>query len=71
MKKKYILLIIPVLLGSCNSRYSSVPKNIITDERKQIAHQFLETLFRKCDEKDYSKPVGFNLSKRLENKFLS
>lgn len=71
MKKKYFLLIIPVLLGSCNSRYSSVPRNKITDERKQIAHQFLETLFRKCDEKDYSKPVGFNLSKRLENKFLS
>lgn len=70
MRKNCLILIIPILLAGCNSRYSTVPRNKITEERKEVARQFLETLFRKCDEKNYTKLEGFNISKRLENSLL-
>lgn len=55
-------------MGSCNSRYSAVPLNKFSKERKQIAEDFVETYFKKCENKEYSEFDGFNIAKKLEAK---
>ncbi|QOW09069.1 hypothetical protein Q73A0000_01250 [Kaistella flava (ex Peng et al. 2021)] len=68
MKKIYFLLMIPFLMGSCNSRYSVVPLNKFNKERKQIAQDFVETYLKKCENKDYSEFEGFNIAKKFQAK---
>lgn len=68
MKKIYILFLLSILLGSCNSYYKSVSLNKVSPERKNIALNFVTTYLRKCDNKDYSELKGFNISKRFEAK---
>lgn len=71
MKKVYLHLLIPVLLGSCSSRYTTVSLNKIDKERKDIAQKFVETYFAKCENKDYSEFEGFNISKKFQAKLAS
>ena len=74
MKNIYFLLLIPFLLGSCDtrykSRYTSVPLSKMTAERKAVALDFVEKYLSKCDNKDYSELKGFNVSKKFQSKLL-
>jgi phosphoribosylformylglycinamidine (FGAM) synthase PurS component len=71
MKKNYLLLMITLLLASCNSRNSVVSLNSINEERKQIAQKFAETFLKKCSDKEYSEITGFNISKRFQLRLSS
>ena len=68
MKKIYFLLIIPFVLGSCSSRYTTVSLSKIDKERKEIAQNFVETFLEKCQNKDYSEFEGFNIAKKFQAK---
>ena len=68
MKNIYFLLIIPILLGSCNSRYIAVSLSKFNIERKQIGQNFVKTYLEKCENKDYSEFEGFNISKKFQTK---
>ena len=59
---------IPFLLGSCNSLYSAVPLCKFNKEKKQIAQDFVETYFKKCENKEFSEFEGFNRSKKFQAK---
>lgn len=71
MKKIYFLFTIPILLGNCSSRYTTVSLNKIDKERKEIVQNFAETYLKKCENKDYSEFVGFNISTKLQAKLVS
>lgn len=68
MNKIYFLLIIPFFLASCNSRYNAVSLTKVSNERKQIAQDFVTSYFKKCEDKDYSAFEGFNIAKKFEAK---
>ncbi len=65
MKNIYLVLLISISAISCNSRYLTIPVSKISDERKQIAQNFVETYFQKCEKQDYSEFKNFNISKRF------
>ena len=69
------MLLIPFLLGSCNTRYNSryeaVPLSKMSAERKAVALSFVETYLKKCDNKEYSEFEGFNISKKFQAKLAA
>jgi hypothetical protein len=71
MKKLLYLLIVFSFFTSCNSRYSLVSSNKITEERKLIARNFLESYYKKCEENDYSEFKNIKVSKRFERYLIS
>ncbi len=66
MKKIYLILI-PVFLYNCSTRYSTIPLEKVSDERKQIATKFVETFLKKCSDKDYSNFEDFNIAMRFKS----
>lgn len=68
MKKIYTLLLLSFSLFSFGQAkyYKEIKSKNINKDREQIARNFSEELFKKCQNKDYSAFIGFTLAKSLE-----
>lgn len=64
--KNLKLAAILLILMSCTSEISVIPLSKVNAEKKETARRFTETVFQKCNTKEYSPITGFNISKGFE-----
>ncbi|WP_300675024.1 hypothetical protein [Soonwooa sp.] len=66
MFKKLVYILPLILLTSCSSwAYKPTPKEHLSKERIALAKSFAQEFIRKCENKDYTPLVGFNLDFNL------
>lgn len=66
MMKIVEILVVVFSLTSCSTYYDTIPLSRVSEERKNVAQNFAQTIFTKCQNKDYSEIEGFNISKRFQ-----
>ncbi|SKC01011.1 hypothetical protein SAMN05660477_02419 [Soonwooa buanensis] len=66
MFKKLVYILPLILLTSCSSWvYKPTPKEHLSKERIALAKSFVEEFIHKCENRDYTPIVGFNLDINL------